>query len=140
MQPSKKHSEWDNEDQLMSQINITPMVDVMLVLLIIFMVAAPMLTQGVNVDLPDADAPQIRQQIEPVVISIKKNGDLFIRNKQIEIAQLAPRIQAMRQAKPKLPIFIRGDAKTTYENVARVMSLLESAGITQISLVTEPQQ
>ena len=140
MQPSKKHSEWDNEDQLMSQINITPMVDVMLVLLIIFMVAAPMLTQGVNVDLPDADAPQIRQQIEPVVISIKRNGDLFIRNKQIEIAQLAPRIQAMRKAKPKLPIFIRGDAKTTYENVARVMSLLESAGITQISLVTEPQK
>lgn len=140
MQSSKKHSEWDGDNQLMSQINITPMVDVMLVLLIIFMVAAPMLTQGVNVDLPDADAPQIRQQVEPVVISIKKNGDLYIRNKQIDITQLAPRIQAMRKAKPKLPVFIRGDAKTAYEDVARVMSLLESAGIKQISLVTEPQR
>ncbi|PCI46478.1 MAG: protein TolR, partial [Moraxellaceae bacterium] len=79
MNSTKKHSEWDDDNQLMSQINITPMVDVMLVLLIIFMVAAPMLTQGVNVDLPDADAPQIRQQVEPVVISIKKNGDLYIR-------------------------------------------------------------
>ncbi|MDQ7003765.1 MAG: protein TolR [Ghiorsea sp.] len=139
MQPSKKHSEWDTEDQLIAQINITPMVDVMLVLLIIFMVAAPMLTQGVNVGLPDTDAPQIRQQVEPVVISIKKNGDLFIRNKQIEITQLAPRIQAMRKAKPKLPVFIRGDSQTAYGDVARVMSLLESAGIQQISLVTEPQ-
>ncbi|HID37774.1 MAG TPA: protein TolR [Ghiorsea sp.] len=140
MNSTKKHSEWDDDNQLMSQINITPMVDVMLVLLIIFMVAAPMLTQGVNVDLPDADAPQIRQQVEPVVISIKKNGDLYIRNKKIDISQLAPRIQAMRKAKPKLPVFIRGDAKTAYEDVARVMSLLESAGITQISLVTEPQR
>ncbi len=139
MRGAKKHPEWDNDHALMSQINITPMVDVMLVLLIIFMVAAPMLTQGVNVDLPDTNAPQIRQQVEPVVISIQKDGSLYIRNKQIKISQLAPRIQAMRQAKPKLPIFIRGDAKTAYEDVARVMSLLESAGITQISLVTEPQ-
>ncbi len=140
MNSSKKHSEWDNEGQLMSQINITPMVDVMLVLLIIFMVAAPMLTQGVNVDLPDATAPQIRQQVEPLVISIKKNGDLYIQNKQIDIKQLAPRIASMRKAKPKLPVFIRGDGKAPYEYVARVMGLLESAGIKQISLVTEPQR
>ncbi|MDX8380635.1 MAG: protein TolR [Ghiorsea sp.] len=140
MNHSKRHSEWDTEGQLMSQINITPMVDVMLVLLIIFMVAAPMLTQGVNVDLPDANAPQIRQQIEPLVISIKKSGDLFMQNKRIDINQLAPRIQAMRKAKPKLPVFIRGDAKTPYEYVARVMGLLESSGIKEISLVTEPQK
>jgi len=124
----------------MSQINITPMVDVMLVLLIIFMVAAPMLTQGVNVDLPDAKAPQIRQQVEPLVISIQEDGSLFMQNKSIDIKQLAPRIAAMRKAKPKLPVFIRGDAKTPYEFVARVMGLLESAGIKQISLVTEPQR
>ncbi len=140
MNSSKKHSEWDGENQLMSQINITPMVDVMLVLLIIFMVAAPMLTQGVNVDLPDAQAPQIRQQTEPLVISIKKDGALFMQNKAIDINQLAPRISAMRKANPKLPVFIRGDAKTPYEHVAQVMGLLESAGIKQISLVTEPQR
>jgi biopolymer transport protein TolR len=140
MNSTKKHSEWDDEGQLMSQINITPMVDVMLVLLIIFMVAAPMLTQGVNVDLPDAKAPQIRQQVEPLVISIQQDGSLFMQNKPIDINQLAPRIAAMRKAKPKLPVFIRGDAKTAYEHVARVMGLLESAGIKQIALVTEPQR
>lgn len=140
MRHSKKHSAWDDEHQLMSQINITPMVDVMLVLLIIFMVAAPMLTQGVNVDLPDAQAPQIRQQTEPLVISIKQDGTLFMQNKVIDINQLAPRISAMRKANPKLPVFIRGDAKTPYEHVAQVMGLLELAGIKQISLVTEPQR
>ncbi|MDQ6988800.1 MAG: protein TolR [Mariprofundaceae bacterium] len=136
----KNHHQWGNDQEPMSEINITPMVDVMLVLLIIFMVAAPMLTQGVNVDLPDADAPQIRQQSEPLVISIRENGDLFMQKKQLKIEQLAPRIQAMRQAKPKLLVFIRGDAKTPYEHIASVMSLLESAGIQQVSLVTEPQR
>jgi len=135
----KGQSQWDKGHEPMSNINITPMVDVMLVLLIIFMVAAPMLTQGVNVDLPDANAPQIRQQIEPLVISIRKNGDVFMQNKQVDINQVAPRISAMRKAKPDLPVFIRGDAKTHYEHVARIMSLLELSGIQQISLVTEPQ-
>ncbi len=139
MEPRKRHTQWDDELKPMSQINITPMVDVMLVLLIIFMVAAPMLTQGVNVDLPDANAPQIRQQIEPLVISIKKNGDVFMQNHQVDIMQVAPRVAAMRKAKPNLPVFIRGDAKTAYGNVARIMGDLEAAGIKQISLVTEPQ-
>ncbi len=124
----------------MSEINITPMVDVMLVLLIIFMVAAPMLTQGVNVDLPDADAPQIRQQIEPLVISIRKNGDVYMQDKKVDIKKVAPRVAAMRKAKPDLPVFIRGDAKTAYEHVARIMSSLESSGIKQVSLVTEPHR
>ncbi len=136
----KKHSGKDQQPQPMSEINITPMVDVMLVLLIIFMVAAPMLTQGVNVDLPDANAPQIRQQIEPLVITIRKNGDVFMQNKQVDINQIAPRVVAMRKVKPELPVFIRGDAKTAYEDVARIMSLLEISGIKQISLVTEPHR
>jgi len=140
MSERKRHSEWDTEMQPMSQINITPMVDVMLVLLIIFMVAAPMLTQGVNVDLPDANAPQLRQQVEPLVISIRQNGDIFMQKNKVDVNQVAPRIAAMRKAKPKLPVFIRGDAKTPYEFVARVMSDLESAGIKEISLVTEPQR
>ncbi len=139
MRSHKRKSAWSEGNTLISQINITPMVDVMLVLLIIFMVAAPMLTQGVNVDLPDADAPQIRQQVEPLVISIKKNGDLYIQNKPIAIEQLAPRISAIRKNKPDLPVFVRGDAKTAYEHVARVMGLLELSGIKKISLVTEPQ-
>jgi len=136
----KGHSQWNDEHKPMSEINITPMVDVMLVLLIIFMVAAPMLTQGINVDLPDANAPQIRQQTEPLVISIRKNGDVFMQNKQVDFQQVAPRVAAMRKAKPDLPVFIRGDAKTAYEHIARIMSSLELAGIQQISLVTEPRR
>lgn len=136
----KNNQQWRREHEPMSQINITPMVDVMLVLLIIFMVAAPMLTQGVNIDLPNSKAPPLRQQVEPLVITIRQNGDLFMQSKPVDSAQIAPRIAAMRKVKPDLPVFIRGDAKTPYEHVARVMGLLESAGIKQISLVTEPQK
>ncbi|MDX8407666.1 MAG: protein TolR [Mariprofundaceae bacterium] len=122
----------------MGEINVTPLVDVMLVLLIIFMVTAPLLTQGVNVDLPDADSPPMQQNIEPLVISIRANGKIYMQKHAIDLKQLAPRIAAMRKQKPNLPVFIRGDAKTPYEHVARVMSLLESSGIRKVGLVTEP--
>jgi len=140
MRYRKRQTSWSEEHQPISQINITPMVDVMLVLLIIFMVAAPMLTQGVHVDLPDANAPQLRQQLEPLVISIKKNGEIYMQNHRVAAQQVAPRVAAMRKAKPGLPVFIRGDAQTAYEHVARIMSDLEAAGIKKISLVTEPQR
>ncbi len=140
MQQHKRRNPWAESHQPISQINITPMVDVMLVLLIIFMVAAPMLTQGVQVDLPDTRAPQLRQQIEPLVISIKKNGDVYMQNHKVDTKQIVPRVAAMRQAKPSLPVFIRGDAQTPYAHIARIMSDLEAAGVRQISLVTEPQR
>lgn len=131
-------SKWDKDTEPMGEINVTPLVDVMLVLLIIFMVTAPMLTQGVNVDLPDANAPAMQQNIEPLVITIRKNGDIFMQKQAIELEKISPRIKAMRESNPKLPVFIRGDAKTPYELVARVMSDLESAGIRNVGLVTEP--
>jgi biopolymer transport protein TolR len=133
-------SKWDKNTEPMGEINVTPLVDVMLVLLIIFMVTAPLLTQGVNVDLPDADSPAMQQNVEPLVISIHKNGDIFVQKQAIKLKQLAPRIAAMRKAKPNLPVFIRGDAKTAYEHVAQVMGALESAGIKRIGLVTEPRR
>ncbi|OIO70493.1 MAG: protein TolR [Zetaproteobacteria bacterium CG_4_9_14_3_um_filter_49_83] len=131
-------SKWSQDKEPMGEINVTPLVDVMLVLLIIFMVTAPLLTQGVNIDLPDADAPAMQQNIAPVVISIRADGSTFIQEHSIKRDQLAARIQAMRKANPKLPVFIRGDAKTPYEHIAQIMSLLEQAGIKQIGLVTEP--
>ncbi|NWF39279.1 protein TolR [Mariprofundus sp. NF] len=135
-------SKWSKENEPMGEINVTPLVDVMLVLLIIFMVTAPLLTQGVNVDLPDAEAPAMQQNIEPLVVTIRANGDIFMQKQKqpISIKQLAPRIQAMRQQKPGLPVFIRGDAKTPYGRVAEVMSLLETAGIRKVGLVTEPRR
>lgn len=124
----------------MGEINVTPLVDVMLVLLIIFMVTAPLLTQGVNVDLPDADAPAMQQNVTPLVVSIKANGEIFIQKNSILIEQLAPRIEAVLKQKPGTPVFIRGDAKTPYGKVAEVMGLLETAGIKKVGLVTEPHR
>ncbi len=131
-------SKWSKDNEPMGEINVTPLVDVMLVLLIIFMVTAPLLTQGVNVDLPDADSPPMQQNIEPLVVTIRADGRIYLQKHAIQMKQLAPRIQAMRSQKPDLPVFIRGDAKTPYETVARVMSMLESAGIRKVGLVTEP--
>jgi len=133
-------SKWGKDLEPMGEINVTPLVDVMLVLLIIFMVTAPLLTQGVNVDLPEAEAPSLQQNIEPLVVTIRANGNIYIQKHDIDIKQLAPRIQAMRKAKPDLPVFIRGDAKTPYGRVAEVMALLESAGIKKVGLVTEPRR
>ena len=133
-------SKWSKDTEPMGEINVTPLVDVMLVLLIIFMVTAPLLTQGVNVDLPDADAPAMQQNIEPLVVTIRSDGHIFMQKNPIDIKNLAPRIKAMRQQKPGLPVFIRGDAKTPYGRVAEVMSQLESAGIRKIGLVTEPHR
>jgi len=131
-------SKWDKGNEPMGEINVTPLVDVMLVLLIIFMVTAPLLTQGVDVDLPDAASPPMQQNVEPLVISINKAGDIFLQKKSVQLKQLAPRIKAIREQKKDLPVFIRGDAKTHYEHIARVMSALSSAGIEKVGLVTEP--
>ena len=133
-------SKWDKDTEPMGEINVTPLVDVMLVLLIIFMVTAPLLTQGVNVDLPDTQSPPMQQNVEPLVISIKSDGSIFLQKHAITLEQLAPRIAAMRKEKPDLPVFIRGDAKTPYERVAQVMGRLESAGIRKVGLVTEPER
>jgi len=133
-------SKWTKDVEPMGEINVTPMVDVMLVLLIIFMVTAPMLTQGVNVDLPDAAAPPIQQNIEPLVVSIRADGSLFLQNHEIKLEQLSPRILAIRKQKPGLPVFIRGDAKTPYERVAQVIGLLSQANVTKVGLVTEPNR
>jgi len=131
-------SKWGKDVEPMGEINVTPLVDVMLVLLIIFMVSAPMLTQGVNVDLPDAKSAPMQQSIEPLVISIRSNGDLFLQKNKIEADTMITRIQAIRENRPDVPVYIRGDAKTPYELIARVMSSLEQAGVHKVGLVTEP--
>lgn len=131
-------SKWGKDTEPMGEINVTPLVDVMLVLLIIFMITAPLLTQGVNVDLPDAKSPPMQQNVEPLVVSIKADGSIYLQKHTIEIKQLAPRIAAMRRENPSLPVFIRGDSKTPYGRVAEVMSLLEGADIRKVGLVTEP--
>jgi len=134
----RSHHKWSSESAPMSDINVTPLVDVMLVLLIIFMVTAPLLTQGINVDLPDANAPEMAQHIEPLVITIQKDGAIYLQKHKVSLQQLSARIQGMRENNPNLPVFIRGDAQTPYQAIAQVMGHLESMNIKKIGLVTEP--
>jgi biopolymer transport protein TolR len=121
----------------MSDINVTPLVDVMLVLLIVFMVTAPLLTAGVDVSLPRSDAPPLTQPQEPLVVSIDKTGKIFIQETEVQIEALAPRLSAITQNKPDTSIYIRGDQSINYGRVMEVMGLLTAAGFTKVALVTE---
>ncbi len=126
--------------QPMSEINVTPMVDVMLVLLIVFMVAAPLLTVGVPVDLPKTDASQMVGQDEPLVISVNAKGEVFLQETRIMLEQLVPRLQAITQNKKDTRIFVRGDRAIAYGQVMEVMGTVNLAGFTRVALVTQLPQ
>src|SRR5579864_273504 len=121
----------------MSEINVTPMVDVMLVLLVIFMVAAPLLTVGVPVDLPQTKAPAITEQKEPLVITINAENKLFLQNTEVGDDELVPRLQAITKNNPEADIYVRGDRAINYGRVMEVMGLVSAAGFTKVSLITE---
>ena len=123
-----------------SDINVTPMVDVMLVLLIIFMVTAPLLTVGVPVDLPKTNASTITGQDEPLVVSVSPTGNVFLQETEISLDDLAPRLRAIVQNKPETRIFVRGDKAVSYGRVVEVMGTLTSAGFSRVALITELPQ
>ena len=127
---------------VMSEINVTPMVDVMLVLLIIFMVSAPLLTVGVPIDLPQTQAKSLDQDKEPLTVSVKVDGEVFLQNSVIKVDELVPKLQAITQARGGLDerIYVRGDRKVDYGTVMRVMGRLSSAGFRRVALVTEVEQ
>jgi len=128
--------------QVMSQINVTPMVDVMLVLLIIFMVSAPLLTVGVPIDLPQTQAKSLDQDREPLTLSVNLQGQVFLQNSEVPIEELVPKLQAITQARGGYDerIYVRGDRKVDYGTVMRVMGRLSSAGFRRVALVTEVEQ
>src|SRR3954463_6656424 len=109
-----------NSYRPVSEINVTPMVDVMLVLLIVFMVAAPLLTVGVPVDLPQTNAPAINEQKEPLVISINNEGKLFLQNTEVADDQIIPRIKAITTNNPAATIYVRGDKAINYGRIMEV--------------------
>jgi biopolymer transport protein TolR len=121
----------------MSEINVTPMVDVMLVLLVVFMVAAPLLTVGVPVELPQTKAPAITEQKEPLVITVNAEGKLFLQNGGVGDDELVPRLQAITKNNPQADIYVRGDRAINYGRVMEVMGMVSAAGFTKVSLVTE---
>jgi biopolymer transport protein TolR len=128
--------------RVMSEINVTPMVDVMLVLLIIFMVSAPLLTVGVPIDLPQTQAKSLDQDQKPLTISVSLDGKVFLQNSEIPLADLVAKLTAVTTARGGFDerIYVRGDRKVDYGTVMRVMGRLSSAGFRRVALVTEVEQ
>jgi biopolymer transport protein TolR len=121
----------------MSEINVTPFVDVMLVLLIVFMVTAPLLTVGVPVDLPQTRAKSLGEDKEPLAVSIDNGGKIFLQNTPIGIDELVPKLMAISNNGYNQRIFVRGDKQVDYGKVMEVMGLLNASGFTRIGLVTD---
>jgi biopolymer transport protein TolR len=128
--------------KVMSEINVTPMVDVMLVLLIIFMVSAPLLTVGVPIDLPQSQAANLEPEREPLAVSVNVKGQLFLQNSEIKFEELVPKLKAIKDARggAEERIFVRGDKSVDYGTMMRVMGRLNAAGFRRVGLVTEVEQ
>ncbi|MCU7877115.1 MAG: protein TolR [Candidatus Thiodiazotropha sp. (ex Lucinoma borealis)] len=132
-----------NRRRPMSEINVVPYIDVMLVLLVIFMITAPLLTQGVKVDLPLADAEPLSNEMdEPLVVTVNRDGDMFIdigqdKDQPVEPDTLVSRVQAVLKYKPKTPIMVRGDTGVAYGHVVEAMVLLQAGGAPSVGLITE---
>lgn len=126
-------------DGMLSEINVTPMVDVMLVLLIIFMISAPLMQQGIQVDLPKTKSPALAEQEKPVVLVVDKNGNVEISGTEIPSSRLSDKLRAIFEKREKKEIFIQADRGIPYGTVAAVMAQAQAAGIHRIGLVTEPK-
>ncbi|MBW8812199.1 MAG: biopolymer transporter ExbD [Caulobacterales bacterium] len=120
----------------LSEINVTPMVDVMLVLLIIFMISAPLLTAGVPVELPKTEAGAMQDVPDPITISIRPDGQIFIGDRDVPFGNLSPTLKEMA-ADTSRPIYVRADGRASYEVVARVMASLSTSGFSAINLITD---
>ncbi len=120
-----------------TEINITPMVDVMLVLLVIFMVTAPMMTAGVKVDLPDSEAAALPGQDEPLVVTVQRSGKIFIQETQTDEQTLVAKLKAISNEKMDIRVFVRADAGLDYGSVMRIVGKVSGAGFTKVALVTE---
>ena len=121
----------------MSNINVTPLVDVMLVLLIVFMITAPMLTVGVQVDLPQTRANQLNSDADPLIITMNKNREIFIQDAVVSPEDLIPRLKAISKVNSKTRIFVRGDNLLPYGEVIEIMGKIQSAGYEKVALVAK---
>lgn len=127
------------QDDSFSDINVTPMVDVMLVLLIIFMVAAPLLQHGVDVELPQAKTGTIEYHEDQLTVVIKKDGSIHLARQEIKLNELGKKIAALQETNSKLEIFLQADKKVAYGLVVQVMATLKNAGIQKLGMVTDPR-
>ena len=121
-----------------SEINVTPFVDVMLVLLIIFMVTAPLLTVGVQVDLPETSADTLPEETEPLTLTINAKGEIFIQETKVEYERIIAKIMAVSNNRTDTRIFVRGDKTINYGRVLEIMGMLSGSGFTKVALISEP--
>ena len=124
----------------MSEINVTPFVDVMLVLLIVFMVTAPLLTVGIPVDLPKVKASALTDQKDPLEITVKIGGDIYLGESKVDVDNLIPRLNAITELNKEARIYVRGDRVVAYGRIMEIMSLVNSAGYIKVALVTQNPQ
>jgi biopolymer transport protein TolR len=123
----------------MAEINMTPFIDVMLVLLIVFMVAAPLLTVGVPIDLPQSQAQALNQDNEPLTVSIDGKGDIFLQETKVTLDEIVPKLQALAKQGLEERIFVRGDKTVNYGQIMQIMGRVSGAGFKKVALVTEQE-
>ena len=126
--------------KFLSEINVTPFVDVMLVLLIVFMITAPLLQTGVEIELPEVDTPNIPENKEPIIISINKDEEIFISNKLITPDILKEKLKEIKKANPRTQIYIKADKSVTYDVLMKAMEQIMNSGILNINLITLPKK
>jgi len=127
-----------SEKEPISEINVTPFVDVMLVLLIIFMVTAPLLTVGIQVDLPESSADTLPEDTEPLTLTINAKGEIFIQETKVQYEKIIPKILAVSNNRTDTRIFVRGDKNINYGRVLEIMGMLSGSGFTKVALISEP--
>jgi biopolymer transport protein TolR len=122
----------------MSNINVTPLVDVMLVLLVIFMVTAPILQQGVNINLPKVKATALTGEEQQLVVAVNRSGEIFLNDAAIPLPDLGPKLQAILKVRPDRQVFLRADQSVRYGEVMKVIAAVKGAGVERLGMVTEP--
>lgn len=139
IQRSRQGTSRRRQRQVFSDINVTPLVDVMLVLLVVFMVTAPMMTVGIPVDLPKSDGTPREDKIEPIIVSINAKGELFLQDSQTDMHNLIEKLKGLvsTASSKERPIYVRGDNNISYGNVVDVMAAIAAAGFDKVSLMTE---
>ena len=128
----------DPDETVLSEINVTPLVDVMLVLLVIFMVTAPIIQQGVTVDLPKTRAAPLNSAEEPLVVGLATNGNVYLNDNLIGLDDLRVKLAAIERERPGRQVFLRADRRVPYGEVVRVIAAAKQAGVTRLGMVTEP--